>query len=251
MQHVVAALGVLRSSMRLDVELHLVGRCESEFGKELRAIAAAARCEDALHWHGQRKQRDLHELLATMHLAVLPLNEDEAFGYVAPEAALHGMCVAVGAAAGCVDVFPEGYPYVLPARDDPAAIAATVQRMIVCGEERTAWEGRIAADVAAVCDLDRVVLPRCMEFIGAAVAAERRGGEPAILPMGHGELESSLAAWQMNRNLSLLLGDSGDSPATVSRRLGRRIERAVREMVPAAARYRLRSLASALRRRAG
>ena len=250
-QHVVAALGLLRSSMGLDVELHLVGRCEAEFAAELRGIASAARCLEAVHWHGQRKQRDLHDLLSTMHLAVLPLNEDEAFGYVAPEAALHGMCVAIGPAAGCVDVFPEGYPYVLPARDDPTAIAATVQRMIVCDEERRTWEARIAADVAATCDLDGVVLPRCLAFIGGAVAARRRDRNAMVLPMGDGEVESSLAAWQMNRNLAILLDDAGDSPATVSRRLGRRIERALRGMVPPAARYRLRSLASALRRRAG
>ncbi len=250
-QHVVAALGVLRSSMGLDVELHLVGRCEAEFATELRGIAAAARCAAAVHWHGQRKQRDLHDLLATMHLAVLPLNEKEAFGYVAPEAALHGMCVAVGPAAGCVDVFPEDYPYVLPARDDPAAIAATVRRIIVDAEERKAWEARIAADVAAACDLDGVVMPRCLAFIAEAIAAECRDGGPRILPLGDGELDSSLAAWQMNRNLALLLDDAADSPVNVSRRLGRRLERALRGMVPPAARYRLRSLATSLRRRAG
>ncbi|NDH97366.1 MAG: hypothetical protein EBZ17_07900, partial [Actinobacteria bacterium] len=63
---------------------------------DLRAIAKSAGCDKAVHWHGSKGKHELHSLLATMHLTVLPLNKQEAFGYVAPEAALHSMCVALG-----------------------------------------------------------------------------------------------------------------------------------------------------------
>lgn len=173
-QHVVAALGVLRRRMRLDAELHLIGGCSPAFAAELRSLAAADGCVDALHWHGQRDRDEVQALLETMHLAVLPLNADEAFGYVAPEAALHGMCVAVGRQAGCAEVFPQGYPYFLEDREDPAAIAETVRRIIVEPDVRRQWEQTLPGHVAARCDLDGVCVPRYLEVIEAA----RRGRSP-------------------------------------------------------------------------
>lgn len=246
-QHVVAALGVLRAGMKIDVELHLVGGCEAAFERELRAIATAAGCDRSLHWHGRKDRRELHALLETMHLAVLPLNDREAFGYVAPEAAMHGMCVAIGRNAGCSDVFPEDYPYLLPVRDDPDAIATTVRRMITNGEERRRWERRLASHVADRCDLDRVVLPRCLAFIrDVAAVTSIPGAEPAI--PADVSLERTLAAWQMNRNLARLLGDEGPAPEDKQRRLSRRLNRILRRVVPPAVQYRLKTLANRLHR---
>jgi glycosyltransferase involved in cell wall biosynthesis len=242
-QHVVAALGILRRWMRLDVELHLIGSCEAEFERELMAIATSLGCASAIHAHGRKGRDELHRLLATMHLAVLPLNEREAFGYVAPEAALHGMCVAIGGNAGCTEVFPENYPYLLAARDDPAVIAATVRRIIVNGDERRHWERALPAIVAERCDLDGVVMPRCLDFI-AGIAARAR--TPTIAP--EVALERTLATWQMNRNLSRLLGDDGPAPEDKQRRLGRRLNRALRRAVPAGLQYRFKTLAMRLRR---
>lgn len=246
-QHVVAALGVLRGRMRLDVELHLVGRCEPAFEQEVRSIARSGGCDRAVHWHGRKDAAELHALLATMHLAVLPLNEREAFGYVAPEAALHGMCVALGRDAGCREVFPEDYPYLLPARDDPGAIAATVRRIIGDGGERRRWEHELPAYVAGLCTLDTVVMPRCLAFIAEAVAAPRIPLESPPLEADTA-LERTLATWQMNRNVGRLLGDEGPAPADKSRRLGRRLERALRRVVPAPVRHRAKTLVHTLRR---
>ena len=246
-QHVVAALGVLRTWMKLDVELHLIGNCEAAFEKSLRAIATAARCDGAIHWHGRKNRSELHELLATMHLAVLPLNDKEAFGYVAPEAALHGMCVAIGRNAGCSEVFPDDYPYLLSARDDPNMIAATVRRMIVNGEERRCWERQLASHIADRCDLDRVVLPRCLAYIEGLVAASVRSVASVI--SAEESLERSLAAWQMNRNLARLLGDEGPAPEDKQRRLSRRLNRVLRRVVPPSLQYQMKTLANMLRRR--
>jgi glycogen synthase len=242
-QHVVAALGILRRRTRLDVELHLIGHCESAFERELTAIAASLGCAEAIHWHGRRSRDELHRLLATMHLAILPLNEREAFGYVAPEAALHGMCVAIGRGAGCAEVFPEDYPYLLAARDDPTAIAATVRRIIVGRDERRRWESALPALVVERCDLDGVVMPRCLDFIRDVV----EGVEAPAIP-SETQLERTLATWQMNRNLSRLLGDEGPAPEDKQRRLGRRINRALRLAVPPGVRYRLKALATRFRR---
>lgn len=247
-QHVVAALGVLRGSMRLDVELHLVGHCEPDFERDLRSIAQSAGCDRAVHWHGRKDHRDLHALLATMHLAVLPLNEREAFGYVAPEAALHGMCVVLGRDAGCREVFPEDYPYLLAARDDPAEIAVTVRRVIDDEGERRRWEGALVPHVASHCDLDGVVMPRCLAFIDEAVAAASLRPTASSIPADVA-LERTLATWQMNRNVGCLLGDVGPAPSDKRLRLGRRLERALRRVVPATVRYRLKTLASRLLRR--
>lgn len=247
-QHVVAALGVLRGWMKLNVELHLIGRCEAFFDRELRAIARSAGCERAVHWHGHRSSLELHELLDTMHLAVVPLNEQEAFGFVAPEAALHGLPVAFGREAGCSEVFPEGYPYLLSARDDPAVIAATVRRMIENVAERRHWERALPSHVADRCDLDRVVLPRCLAFLERIVAAADRPAAAAG-PALDVALERGLASWQMNRNLGRLLGDEGPGPVDKHRRLGRRLNRVLRRVVPAALQYRAKMLASRLRRR--
>jgi hypothetical protein len=182
-----------------------------------------------------------------MHLAVLPLNDKEAFGYVAPEAALHGMCVAIGRNAGCSEVFPDGYPYLLSARDDPNMIAATVRRMIVDGEERRCWERRLASHIVDRCDLDRVVLPRCLAYIEGLVAASSRSGASVI--SAEESLERSLAAWQMNRNLARLLGDEGPAPEDKQRRLSRRLNRVLRRVVPPAFQYQLKTLANMVRRR--
>ena len=247
-QHVVAALGVLRGWMKLDVELHLIGHCEAPFERDLRAIAESVGCDKAVHWHGRKGKHELHSLLATMHLAVLPLNEQEAFGYVAPEAALHGMCVALGRNAGSSEVFPADYPYLLSSRDDPNAIAATVRRMITDGTERRRWERALASHVADRCDLDRKVMPRCLAFIEKAIAAAPIGsGQRAI--SADVALERTIATWQMNRNLGRLLGDEGPAPEDKQRRLGRRLNRALRQVVPASLQYRLKTLANRFRRR--
>ena len=247
-QHVVAALGVLRGRMKLDVELHLIGRCEAPFKHYLRAIAKSAGCDKAVHWHGSKGKHELHSLLATMHLTVLPLNKQEAFGYVAPEAALHGMCVALGCNAGAVEVFPADYPYLLSSRDDPNAIAATVRRMITDGTERLRWERALASHVADRCDLDRKVMPRCLAFIEKAIAAAPIGREQIAISADVA-LERTIATWQMNRNLGRLLGDEGPALQDKQRRLGRRLNRALRQVVPASLQYRLRTLAKRFSRR--
>ena len=240
-QHVVAALGMLRRRMGLNVELHLVGSCDTGFAAELRALAAADGCESALHWHGAKDRPSLHALLDTMHLAVLPLNENEAFGYVAPEAALHGMCVAVGANAGCAEVFPRDYPYFLERRDDPTAIAKTVQRICTNHDERRHWERQLPGYVRAMCELDAVCMPRYLESLEAAIA------DRPPESVGDDLMRRSLAAWQMNDNLHRLLGDSVPDPQDKSRRLGRRIERVVRRLVHPTVRSRFRPLVAAFR----
>jgi glycosyltransferase involved in cell wall biosynthesis len=234
--HVVTALGVLRRRMRLDVELHLIGGCDRTFAAELRSLAAADGCVEAVHWHGQRDRHEVQALLETMHLAVLPLNADEAFGYVAPEAALHGMCVAVGRQAGCAEVFPQGYPYFLEDREDPAAIAETVRRIIVDPETRQHWEEVLPGHIAARCDLDGVCVPRYLDVIQGAIDGA------ADAPPVPDHLPRTLAAWQMNRNVGRLLGDHGPAPEDKSKRLGRRLERVIRRTMPAKLRYRIKGL---------
>lgn len=240
---VVAAIGILRSQMGLDVELHLVGGCEAEFAAELRRVAAAGGCADAIHWHGTKDRRELHAVLGTMHLAILPLNAQEAFGYVAVEAALHGMCVAVGEEAGSVEIFPRDYPYLLGRRDDPAEIARTVQRIIRDHDERRHWEALLPGHVRGQCDLEGVCLPRYLSVLRLAIA------DGAAAAAADDALARTLAAWQMNRNLARLTGDEGPAPADKSRRLGRRIERAVRRVVPMAVLAKFRPLARQFRRR--
>ena len=238
---VVAAIGILRGQMGLDVELHLVGGCERAFAAELRRVATTAGCADAIHWHGTKDRRELHALLGTMHLAILPLNEQEAFGYVAVEAALHGMCVAVGGGAGCVEVFPRDYPYLLGKRDDPDEIARTVRRIVGDHDERSHWEALLPGHVRARCDLEGVCLPRYLSVLREAIAG---GGGPA-----DDAPKRALAAWQMNRNLARLTGDPGPGPEDKARRLGRRIERAFRRVIPVAVMAKVRPLARKLRRR--
>lgn len=247
-QHVVSALGVLRRQMKLDVELHLIGNCAVDFDRVLSCIAASAGCETALHRHGYKEKHDLHALLATMHLAVLPLNKHEAFGFVAPEAALHGMCVAIGCNAGCREVFPADYPYLLSARDDPQAIAMTVHRMITNGAERRAWEASLASHIGEQCDLDRVVMPRCLSYI-ETIRARTTAQASDFLPAEEA-MERTIATWQMNRNLSHLLGEQEAAPEDKQRRLGRRINRFLQRVVPPAIQYRLKTAATKFRRRA-
>lgn len=242
-REVVAAIGILRRTMGLSAELHLVGLCDTDFATDLRSLAASGGFESAVHWHGAKDRSSLHEMLGTMHLAVLPLNEHEAFGYVAPEAALHGMCVAVGRNAGCTEIFPRGYPYFLDRRDDPAAIAGVVRRICTDHDERRRWEQMLPGCVRAVCDLDAVCVPRYLEVLEAAIA-EGPPGDGVEDPVTR-----SLASWQMQVNLSRVLGHAVPDPGDKSRRLGRRIERVVRQAVPPAVRARLRPLVTVFRNR--
>jgi hypothetical protein len=63
-------------------------------------------------------------------------------------------------------------------------------------------------------------------------------------------MERTIATWQMNRNLSHLLGEKEAAPEDKQRRLGRRINRFLRRVVPPAIQYRLKTAATKFRRRA-
>jgi hypothetical protein len=144
-------------------------------------------------------------------------------------------------------VVPDDYPYLLSTRDDPNAIAATVRRMIMDSEERRRWEQQLASHIADRCDLDRIVLPRCLAYIEGIAAATLRAGASVI--SAEESLDRSLAAWQMNRNLARLLGDEGPAPEDKQLRLSRRLNRVLRRVVPPALQYQMKSLANMLRRR--
>lgn len=191
-----------------DLELHLIGTGPEAFVARVREYIAVHGLSGQIRLHGMQNRQALDALLSGMDLAVLPLNEHEPFGYVAVEAALHGLCVAVGATAGAAELFPSDYPYFISRRDDPACIAEVLRRMLGQPAERRRWESRLPEHMRAHADLDAVHLPRCLAFIQKAIAQH----DPAMqVPDA---LTRSLAAWQTGCNLRRLCDDASETRAS-------------------------------------
>ncbi|MBI5835869.1 MAG: glycosyltransferase family 4 protein [Candidatus Eisenbacteria bacterium] len=121
-----------RQRMRMPARLCIIGRGREEAA--LRSLARSLGLEDAVEWTAHLD--DLAPAFAAAHLAVQP-SRLEAFGLAALEALARGVPVVGSRVGGLPEVVGEAGELVEP--DDPAALAAALDRGLQDGALRAGW----------------------------------------------------------------------------------------------------------------
>jgi glycosyltransferase involved in cell wall biosynthesis len=106
-----------RADLPADVALHVVG--DGALGPD---VAAAARTDPRITWHGHLPPDQVHALMATARAVVVPSLWEEPFGRVAAEALAYGRPVVTTGSGGLAEIVDDSCGWVTgPAPDAVAA----------------------------------------------------------------------------------------------------------------------------------
>ena len=174
LQAVYGLRGLLDRNPASNATLDIIGPGSASFRRELDAEVNRLGLTAAVRIRGPLPHAEMLELLASFGVAVLPLKEQEPFGFTAVEAAARGLAVIVTAQIGASEYFPADYPLLLQNRESAAELAGHMAWCVAHPAVTRATAERLRATLRSRCDFQAAVMPSYLRAVQKLPAAPRR-----------------------------------------------------------------------------
>jgi glycosyltransferase involved in cell wall biosynthesis len=112
-----------------NTELHIFGQGSEDYGRQLKRQSIDLGIADQVRWHGYVNDRTA--IFQSIDLLVIPSRVEESFGLVAAEAGFFALPMVATRQGGLAEIIEDGITGILVPANDPTALVAGIQRLLV------------------------------------------------------------------------------------------------------------------------